>query len=111
MAWDLGVWTPTAHVGRRRVGTGAWGRWSTAGGSSLEGEIMYLYRGVGHARGLSDARSRNWDAGIEPRVQHRFPPVRGIPTTIWFAEDVRHLQDARVRRVIGVSTSSACIRR
>lgn len=57
VAWDLGIWTPTGDTSSTGVGTGAWGVMGglgvghafDGGRQFLEGEVMYLYRGVGHS--------------------------------------------------------------
>ena len=110
MAWDLGVWTPTGGTSDDGVGTGAWGAMAglgvghafDGGRQLLEGEIMYLYRGVGHASRLdvSDvfrlngryvyALSRNWDAGVETQFEYntdsrRYGHSNDDASATWFA--------------------------
>lgn len=90
VAWDLGIWTPTGDTSSTGVGTGAWGVMGglgvghafDGGRQFLEGEVMYLYRGVGHSSrvDVSDifrlngrytyALSRYWDMGIETQFEY-----------------------------------------
>lgn len=72
VAWDLGVWTPTGSTSDDGVGTGAWGAMAglgvghafDGGRQFVEGEVMYLYRGV--------------RAHVPRRRQRRIPPERAL---------------------------------
>lgn len=90
VAWDLGVWTPTGSTSDDGVGTGAWGAMAglgvghafDGGRQFVEGEVMYLYRGVGHTSrvDVSDvfrlngryvyALSQHWDMGVETQFEY-----------------------------------------
>lgn len=110
VAWDFGVWTPTGSTSDDGVGTGAWGLMGglgvghafDGGRQFLEGEIMYLYRGVGHTSrtDVSDvfrlngrytyALSHHWDAGIETQFEYntesrRYGRGNNDASTTWFA--------------------------
>ena len=116
VAWDLGVWTPTGSTSDDGVGTGAWGAMAglgvghafDGGRQFVEGEIMYLYRGVGHTSrvDVSDvfrlngryvyALSQHWDMG----VQYGFPPLRAFQRRRqhdMVRRAVRDLEAARVQ--------------
>lgn len=110
VAWDLGLWTPTGDTSDEGVGTGAWGVMAglgvghafDGGRQFLEGEAMYLYRGVGHSSrtDVSDvfrlngryvyALSRYWDMGLESQFEYNTPSSRyghsnHDASTAWFA--------------------------
>ena len=110
IAWDLGVWVPTGDTSADGVGTGAWGALGGLGvGHSfdngrqlVEGEVMYLWRGVGSRSrvDVSDvirvngryvyALSRNWDVGLETQFEHntasrRYGRSADDASTTWFA--------------------------
>lgn len=122
VAWDLGVWTPTGSTSDDGVGTGAWGAMAglgvghafDGGRQFVEGEIMYLYRGVGHTSrvDVSDVFRLNGryvycalpklghgrrDA---VRVQYGFPPLRAFQRRRqhdMVRRAVRDLEAARVQ--------------
>lgn len=104
------------------VGTGAWGAMAglgvghafDGGRQFVEGEIMYLYRGVGHTSrvDVSDvfrlngryvyALSQHWDMGRRDavRVQYGFPPLRAFQRRRqhdMVRRAVRDLEAARVQ--------------
>lgn len=110
MAWDLGVWTPTGGTSDDGVGTGAWGAMAglgvghafDGGRQFVEGEVMYLYRGVGHTSrvDVSDvfrlngryvyALSQHWDMGVETQFEYntdsrRYGRSNNDASTTWFA--------------------------
>ncbi len=129
MAWDLGVWTPTGSTSKDGVGTGAWGMMGglgigyafDGGRQLLEGEVMYLYRGVGHSSrvDVSDvfrlngryvyALSRNWDMGIETQFEHntdsrRYGRSNNDASTTWFAGPSVTFKMPEYNASLGVST-------
>ena len=110
VAWDLGVWTPTGSTSDDGVGTGAWGAMAglgvghafDGGRQFVEGEVMYLYRGVGHTSrvDVSDvfrlngryvyALSQHWDMGVETQFEYntdsrRYGRSNNDASTTWFA--------------------------
>lgn len=124
VAWDLGVWTPTGSTSDDGVGTGAWGAMAglgvghafDGGRQFVEGEVMYLYRGVGHTSrvDVSDvfrlngryvyALSQHWDMGVETQfgIQHGFAALRAFQRRRqhdMVCRAVRDLEAARIQRL------------
>ena len=123
VAWDLGVWTPTGSTSDDGVGTGAWGAMAglgvghafDGGRQFVEGEVMYLYRGVGHTSrvDVSDvfrlngryvyALSQHWDMGVETQFEYntdsrRYGRSNNDASTTWFAGPSVTLKAARIQR-------------
>ena len=128
VAWDLGVWTPTGDTSDDGVGTGAWGLMAgvgighafDGGRQFVEGEVMYLYRGVGHSSrtDVSDvfrlngryvyALSRRWDMGLESQFEYNTPSYRyghsnHDASTTWFAGPSVTLKLPEYNASLGVS--------
>ena len=128
VAWDLGVWTPTGSTSDDGVGTGAWGAMAglgvghafDGGRQFVEGEIMYLYRGVGHTSrvDVSDvfrlngryvyALSQNWDMGVETQFEYntdsrRYGHSKDDASTTWFAGPSVTLKLPEYNASLGVS--------
>ena len=128
MAWDLGVWTPTGGTSDDGVGTGAWGAMAglgvghafDGGRQFVEGEVMYLYRGVGHTSrvDVSDvfrlngryvyALSQHWDMGVETQFEYntdsrRYGRSNNDASTTWFAGPSVTLKLPEYNASLGVS--------
>ena len=128
VAWDLGVWTPTGDTSDDGVGTGAWGLMAgvgighafDGGRQFVEGEVMYLYRGVGHSSrtDVSDvfrlngryvyALSRRWDMGLDRQFEYNTPSYRyghsiHDASTTWFAGPSVTLKLPEYNASLGVS--------
>ncbi len=115
VAWDLGVWTPTGSTSDDGVGHAFDG-----GRQFVEGEIMYLYRGVGHTSrvDVSDvfrlngryvyALSQNWDMGVETQFEYntdsrRYGRSNNDASTTWFAGPSVTLKLPEYNASLGVS--------
>ena len=128
VAWDLGVWTPTGSTSDDGVGTGAWGAMAglgvghafDGGRQFVEGEVMYLYRGVGHTSrvDVSDvfrlngryvyALSQHWDMGVETQFEYntdsrRYGRSNNDASTTWFAGPSVTLKLPEYNASLGVS--------